>query len=421
MADSTATDSPPDVTDLAIDCGQLIDGTGAEPIDGARVLIADGAIDAAGTRESVALPEDAEHVSHPEATVIPGLIDAHCHLTGYRSMKPFDFLKLRPTHGAARATADLRELLAAGFTTVRDVGSRTGIGLRDAVAEGSIPGPRIFTSGRPISQTAGHGDAHFLPHQWVQSEDDRGLSALADGANECRKEARKRIREGADLIKIMTTGGVMSEKDAPDESQFTAAEIQAMVQEAHRVDIPVASHAQGSEGILNALHNGVNTIEHGFWLTEEVVEAFHETGATFVPTLSIMHRICEHGEEHGVPDYGLRKARNAREAHFESVERAYEADVPIALGTDFIGPELVPHGENALEAELFVKEIGMDERDAIRAGTEVAARTVPADDIGTITPGNQADLVVLAEDPLEDISALHAVKAVYKAGEQFAV
>jgi imidazolonepropionase-like amidohydrolase len=406
------------MTDLAVDCGQLLDGTGTDPITDARLLVADGRIEDVGTQESVALPDDVEHVRHPDETVIPGLIDAHLHLVGTRSMDPFDWVQTPPTQGAARATADLRRLLGAGFTTVRDVGSPTGIGLRNAVDEGVIPGPRIFTSGKTISQTAGHGDAHYLPHQWVREQDERGTSSLADGPHECRKEARKRIRDGADLIKIMTTGGVLSEKDAPHQTQFTDDEISAIVEEAHRVDIPVASHAQGSEGIHIALENGVDTIEHGFRVTEEVIEAFHRTGATFVPTLAIMHRICEEGDEHGVPEYGLEKARNAREAHFESIERAYEADVPIALGTDFLGPELVPHGENALEAELLVEEIGMDESDAIRAATGTAARTLPTDDVGTLEPDNWADLVVLDEDPLDDISALRNIRTVYKGGDE---
>jgi len=405
------------MTDLAIDCGTLFDGTGSDPIQDARLLVDEGRITAAGPAEDLAVPDDADHRSYSDRTVIPGLIDAHLHLMGTRSMDPFDWMKTPPTQGAARATADLRSLLEAGFTTVRDVGSATGIGLREAVDESAIPGPRIYTSGKSVSQTAGHGDAHYLPHQWVAETDDRGISTLADGPAECRKEARKRIREGADLIKIMTTGGVLSEKDRPDQSQFTDEEIQAFVEEAHRVGIPVASHAQGAPGILNALENGVDTIEHGFWITDEVIEAFHETGATFVPTLAIMHRICEHGDEHGVPEYGLEKAREARDAHFESVGKAHEAGVPIAVGTDFLGPELVPHGENALEATLLVDEIGMDPIAAIRAGTGVAARTLPDDDVGSLEPGNYADFLVFEADPLSDVTALEDPEQVYKGGE----
>ncbi|MFB6154788.1 MAG: amidohydrolase family protein [Haloferacaceae archaeon] len=399
-----------------IDCGTLIDGVSDEALDEHRIVVDDGEILEVGPTADVDAPADATHVDHTGETVIPGLVDAHLHLGGNRSMDPFDWLKDSSELGTARATADLRKLLSAGFTAVRDVGSDTGLALRAAVEEGSIPGPRVYTSGQSISQTAGHGDNHYLPYQWVAGEE--GISSLADGEDECRKEARKRIREGVDLIKIMTTGGVLSEKDAPDQSQFTDAEIRAFTEEAHRVGIPVASHAQGGPGIKSALRNGVDTIEHGFYLDEEAIDLMKETDATFVPTLAIMHRLVTLGSDHGVPDYGLEKARTARDAHFDAVKRAYEADVPIALGTDFLGPELVPHGENAMEAELFVEEVGMSEMDAIRAGTSVAARTVPDDDLGAIEAGNRADLVALDGNPLDDISVLReGVNAVYRGGE----
>jgi len=402
-----------------IDCGRLVDGRADDPLDDARVVVEDGRVVDVGQQEEISLPDDHEHVAYPDGVVVPGLIDAHLHLTGSRSMDPMEWVRTSTELGAVRATADLRALVAAGFTGVRDLGSRTGLALRDAVAAGEVPGPRVYTSGQAISQTAGHGDAHALPYEWVT--DGAGISTLADGPAECRKEARKRIRQGVDVLKIMTTGGVLSELDAPDQSQFTDEEIRVMTQEAHRVGIPVASHAQGAPGIRSALRNGVDTIEHGFHLDAECIDLFHDTGATFVPTLAIMHRILTAGEEHGVPEWGLRKTREAAESHYDAVRRAYEAGVPIALGTDFIGPELVPHGENALEAELFVEKVGMTEMEAIKAGTSVAARTVAADDVGSIEPGNRADLVVLDADPLADIAAIHDVRTVYVDGVEVAL
>jgi imidazolonepropionase-like amidohydrolase len=299
------------------------------------------------------------------------------------------------------------------------MGSTTGLGLRDAVTAGDIPGPRIFTSGRAISQTGGHGDSHSLPYEWVVDKG-IGISTLADGADECRKTARQRIREGVDCLKIMTTGGVLSERDAPDQSQFTNAEVSALVEEAHRVEIPVTSHAQGAAGVKRALENDVDTIEHGFHLDQEALELFAETGATFVPTLAIMYRILEHGADHGVPEHALQKARAASEAHIVSVRTAYEAGIPLATGTDFLGPELVPHGENALELELLVEQVGLSEQEAIEAATGVAAQTVAATDVGTLRPESHADYVV-ADDPLSDITSLHEPLAVYKAGELVAL
>ncbi|MFB6126614.1 MAG: amidohydrolase family protein [Halolamina sp.] len=404
------------MVETVVDCGTLVDGR-SEPLADARLLVDDGEVVAVGPQESVADPDGATYVDHGDATVTPGLIDAHLHLFGSRSMDPFEWLRESSELGAARATADLRKLVDAGFTAVRDVGSATGLALREAVADGTVPGPRVFTSGRSISQTGGHGDAHYLPYEWA-TDPEAGGSTLADGPAECRKEARKRIRQGVDCVKIMTTGGVLSEKDAPDQSQFTDEEIRAFTQEAHRVDVPVASHAQGAPGVKAALRNGVDTIEHGFYLDEECFRLFEETGAVLVPTLAIMHRLVTEGEDHGVPEYGLEKAAEARDAHFESARRAYEAGIPIALGTDFLGPELVPHGRNALEAELFVEEVGMTEREAIEAGTRVAAETLPENDLGTLVEGARADFVAFADDPLADISALREPAAVYKNGDR---
>jgi imidazolonepropionase-like amidohydrolase len=397
---------------MYVDCGTLF--TGEDVIEDGRIAVEDGRVVDVGPRDAVEATGD--RVDRSDAVVTPGFVDAHLHLKGARSMNPMDWVADDPALSAARAVADAERLLDAGFTTVRDVGSDVAIGVRDAVAAGEVDGPRIFTAGLSISQTGGHGDLHMLPHDWVK--DGAGISELADGADECRKTARKRARQGADLLKIMTTGGVLSEKDDPGEAQFTDREVAVMVEEAHRVGMPVASHAQGTAGVKRALANGVDTIEHGFHLDDECLDLFLERDATFVPTLAIMHRIVTEGADHGVPEHGLRKSRAAREAHFESVERAREAGVPIATGTDFIGPDLVPHGENALELELLVEEVGFSVEAAIASATTVAGRTVPDDAVGGLQQGNYADFLVLGGDPREDLGALRAVAAVYRDGER---
>ncbi len=402
-----------------VDCGTLYDGTD-EFIEDARIVIEDGRVSAVGPIEDVPEPEDGERIDHTGAVVIPGLVDTHIHLGGSREMDPFTRIAEhdRTALKAARGTVDLNTLIQAGFTTVRDVSSDIGLGLRDAVAEGEIPGPRIYTSGKGFSQTAGHGDSHYLPYRWIESEDDPNV---VDGPTECRRGTRRRIRQGVDLIKISSTGGVLSEKDEPHHSQFTAEEIRAFTQEAHRVDIPVAAHAQGAPGIKNALENGVDTIEHGIYLDEEAIELFHETDGVMVPTLAIVERICEHGEDHGIPPWGMRKAHEVREAHLESTRWAYEEGVTIAAGTDFIGPELVPHGENAMELEIYVEDVGMDPVDALHTATGAAKTTIPDDDVGTLTEGDHADIVALSDDPRDDISVVReGIEAVYKGGEPIA-
>jgi imidazolonepropionase-like amidohydrolase len=399
------------------DVATLVDGRAGEAVDDARLVVdEDGSVSAVGPREGVEAPPDAEHVEFPDRTIVPGFVDAHLHLQGGRSMQVSNWTTTPDSLAAARATADLRALAEAGFTSVRDLGSSVGVGLRDAVAGGEIPGPRVFTSGRAISQTGGHGDVHGLPYEWVA--EGTALSTLADGVDECRREVRKRLRDDVDCVKIMTTGGVLSETDTPDVRQFTDDEIHAMTREADRADLKVAAHAQGTAGIKAALRNGVSTVEHGFHLDEECIDLLQDSGCTFVPTLAIMWRITEHGADHGVPEWGLRKADEAREAHIESVERAYDANVPIAAGTDFMGPELVPHGENALEMELLVSEIGFSEMEALQAGTRVAARTLPRNDVGTLETGSRADFAVLVDDPLEDISAVRRVEETYVDGER---
>ena len=400
---------------MYVDCGTLVDGTG-DVIEDARVRIDDGGVTAVGPLEDVAAEGD--RVDHSGEVVVPGFVDAHVHVQGLRTMDPTDWVLADDAECAARATVDCRRLLEAGFTSVRDLGSTVALGLRDAIAAGDVAGPRIYTSGRAISQTGGHGDAHFLPHEWA-GESGLGIATLADGEAECRKTARRRLRNGVDCLKIMTTGGVLSEQDEPDHRQFTDAEIRALVEEAHRADRQVASHAQGTAGVTAALENGVDTIEHGFHLDADAIDLLLETDATLVPTLSIMFRIVEDGPDHGVPEYGLRKSREAFEAHVESTRRAHEAGVPVATGTDFVGAPLVPHGENALELELLVEEIGLSPLEAIEAATGVAARTVPGD-VGELRPGARADFVALDADPRDGIEAVREVAAVHKGGEQVA-
>lgn len=200
---------------------------------------------------------------------------------------------------------------------------------------------------------------------------------------------------------------------------MTDDEIAPITQEAHRVGLPVAAHAQGAEGIKNALRNGVDTIEHGIYLDQEEIDLLLETGGSLVPTLAIVHRVVEYGEEHGIPEFGLNKATEAFDAHVDSVKRAHDAGVNIALGTDFCGPDLIPHGENAEEAELYVEAVGMSEMESIKASTSGAARALKEPTVGAVEPRRYADLVVLDDDPLSDISALrNAVSTVYKDGKQ---
>jgi len=401
------------------ECGTLIDGVADDPLTDGRIVVEDDTIVESGPRDGVDVPDGASVVDHRDETVIPGLIDAHLHINGWRSLDPFDMLTLDVVQGTARATRDLRTLLSNGFTSVRDCGGPTGLGLRAAVDEGEIPGPRIKTAWKPFSQTAGHADSHYLPHEWVTSDQSEG-HVLADGVADCRTEVRKHLREGVDLIKIMTSGGMLSEKDHPDQAHYTPAEIRAFTEEAHRWGIPVASHAEGTAGINRALRNGVDTIEHGIGIDDESIELFKETGAILVPTLQAIYRNATAGPDSDVPDWSKQKSREAHDEHLASAKRAYEAGVPIAHASDCGGTKDHPLG-TMLEFELFVDEVGMTEMEAIQAGTSVAARALDDTNLGAIDSGRYADFVALADNPLDDITALSGEKTVYKNGTRVAL
>jgi imidazolonepropionase-like amidohydrolase len=407
------------MTATAFRCGTLIDGLADEPLADAIVVVSDGQIEAVGPEESVTVPDDADVIDHSGQVVTPGFIDAHVHLDGTRSFQPMERIGTERSYKTALATADLRRLLEAGFTAVRDLGSSTAVGLRNAVEADEIPGPRLYAAGRAFSQTAGHVDMHQLPRDWL--DDERMIGVLADGVPECRKKVREELRRGVDVVKIMTTGGMASEKDSPDHVHYTDAEIRAFTEEAHRLDVPVATHAQGAAGINAAIRNEVDTIEHAIGFDEhgDGVALAREHGAALVPTLSAIYRLAYEGEDHDLPDYHVRKGKAYVDTHADSVIRAYEAGVPVALGTDCNGSHLHPHGDNAIEFELLVQQVGMTEMDALKAGTSVAAAAIEDESVGAVEPGRHADLVVLDEDPLDDIGATRdSVAAVYKGGRR---
>jgi imidazolonepropionase-like amidohydrolase len=399
-----------------IENASLIDGLAAEPAPGMNLLIEDGAIAAIGP--GVLLDGPGERIDATGKTVLPGMIDAHLHLMGIRAYDPVLASVEAPFLRAARAVADVRKLIEAGFTSVRCAGSNLSVSLNAAVKEGTIPGPRIIASNLAISQTGGHGDLHMLPPEWMTGP--YAGSRIADGPDDCRKAVREQIRAGAGVIKIMTTGGVLSEKDSPTHPQFVDEEVAAMVEEAHRVGLRVMSHAQSEVGIQLALRNGVDTIEHAIYLDEETIDLLLEKDAVVVPTFAIVDAIVKFGRAAGLPEYAMKKAEASHQAHLESIRHAYEAGVKIALGTDFAGPVGVAHGENAVELEILVEQVGMSPMEAIGSATRIGAEALGLEDeIGTLTPGKQADLLIVDGDPSRDVGILRqkaAIELVMKSG-----
>ena len=400
----------------AVMASLLIDGTGEAPVKKGVVLIEEGKIVEAGSEDEVQIPSGAKRIDLGARTIMPGMIDAHAHVMGTRSYSPAESITTPHDLMVLRAAEDCLKLLKAGFTTVRDCGSSIALSLKRAIDDGVIPGPKIYAAGRPLSQTAGHGDIHYLPRDEVLKH---GV-LLCDGPDDCRRAAREALRDGADLIKVSTTGGVGSEKDNPWEAQFTVDEIKAITYEAHNVGKRVASHAQGALGVKNAINGGVDSIEHGYLLDDECVEMMLKHGTYFVPTFALVEVYKKALEKpYDMPPWRLRKQKMCIEEMPKSLMKAYKAGVKIATGPDYFGPPLRAHGDNADELIAMVK-YGMKPMDVLVAATRNGAECIGIEKtVGTITPGKDADIIAVEGNPLEDIQAVKRVAFVMKKGSTF--
>jgi len=403
---------------VAVRAGRLIDGTGADPVRNAVILIADGRIAAVGT--DVRIPSGTPVIDLSDRTVLAGFIDAHVHLAGPVLGEPgWDNALVRETaaDGALRGAAHARQTLLAGFTTVRNVGAGgfADIALRDAINRGDVPGPRIEAAGHALGITGGHCDDTngFVPH--VLADEDGPEHGVADGPEAIRAAVRYEVKHGADVIKICATGGVLSEGDSVGAQQYMADELTAVVQAAHMLERRVAAHAHGTAGIKAAVRAGVTSIEHGSILDDEAIALMKERGTYLVPTLMAGEAV-EHMATSGAlkgerADKALQVAPKMR----ESIRKAVAAGVKIALGTD---AGVMPHGTNGHEFTLMVQWGGMTPMQAIVAGTSAAADLLGwSEHVGTVAPGRYADLVAVAGDPLSDITVLEKVDWVMKGGE----
>ena len=379
----------------------LIDGTGrvwqraAIRIEGDRI---------ATVTDAVMPPPDEETLDLADKTVIPGLINCHTHLCLDGSPDPDTAWKGRSlTENVLIAARHAEATLRAGVTTVRDLGGCEGVdlGLKKAINDGLILGPRMLVSGKVLCMTGGHG--HFMGRE-------------VDGPDEVRKGAREQLKAGADVIKVMATGGVMTPGVEPGSAQLTYEELRAAIEEAEKAGKLTATHAQGTAGIKNAVRAGIDSIEHGFYLDAEAIDMMLERGTFFVPTLAALYHIIEGGLESGIPAFAVEKANRCSDAQLDSFRRAREAGVRIAAGNDG-GSPLNPADNLVSELERMVAA-GMSPAEALAATHNAAAELLRlADQIGTVEPGKLADLVVLDADPLADISAVRQVHIVIKAGQ----
>lgn len=393
-----------DIPVTALVGAQLIDGTGAPPVPDAVIVIGGDRVLQVGDRVAVPVPPGATVIDVASKTVMPGLIDGHLHLLGITSMNQVTWIVEEPHVRAIRAAKDAWRCVDAGYTTIRDAGGALAIYAKRAIDEGTLPGPRIFAAGLALSQTAGHADWHFVPAAWNER---MLLGRLADGVAEVRKAAREQLREGADWLKIMTTGGVMSERDLPTACQFSMEEIRAFVEEAHNGGVRTGSHAQGTQGIKNAVLAGVDNIEHGIYLDDEVIDMMLERGTTLVPTLAIAESIVENGRKAGVLEASVRKAEAVQASQIASFKKAYAAGVICGCGSDYLSDPMSPMGANADELLMYVNKAGLSPMETIVCATRNNAIVMGLQQqIGTLEPSKQADLIVVDGDPLADISIL---------------
>lgn len=402
---------------IHIEAELLIPGRG-EPIQGGVVVLDGARIAYAGGRGGA--PARAGDVVRVPV-VMPGLWDCHAHFMGVRVLDLERLVREPVATLAARATKDAEAVLQAGFTSVREVGG-FGIAIARAIADGTVAGPTIYSSGGILSQTGGHADLHGMPLATVHElSATSGLVELCDGIAECQKAVRLQLRRGARLIKVCASGGVLSEVDHPVHQQFSDDELRAIVDEAGRADRVVAAHCHGKPGIMAALRAGCRTIEHGSYLDDESAAAMREAGAILVPTRSIVARIL--GARDKVPPYAAAKLVALADRHAEAMRIGHRAGVTIACGTDFAtsgADSLAPHGANGEELVHLV-EAGLSPLEAIEAATATAPRTLgpQAPRSGVLAEGCDADVIALDADPLRDIAVLADrahVTHVWKAG-----
>jgi imidazolonepropionase-like amidohydrolase len=350
---------------VVIHAGHVLDVKTGKLLADQTLIIEDGRIVSVGAAAETKAPADAVRVDLPNATILPGLIDAHTHLT----MDPkfgYDRLGLSIPRETLIGAKNARLTLQAGFTTVRNVGAAgySDVALRDAINAGDVPGPRMLVSGPALSITGGHCDNNLLPYEYHATGD-----GVADGVAAVQHKVRENIKYGSDLIKVCATGGVLSKGDDPQASQYTLEEMKAIVADAHRLGRKVAAHAHGAQGILWASQAGVDSIEHGSYIDDAGIAEMKKNGTYLVPTLYLGDWFMENAERNHVPDFLLGKAKAVIPAARKNIAHAFASGVKVAFGTD---AAVYPHGLNAHEFAVMVK-LGLTPLQAIQAATVNAA------------------------------------------------
>ena len=397
-------------------CGHLFDSASGRMLGATSIVIRGDRIQSVQPGR-IAQPADAQAVYElVDATCLPGLIDSHTHLTFETSPTGYsDQFRWNAADYAVRSTVYADRTLQAGFTTVRNLadGQNESIALRNAINAGIVPGPRIFTAGMAIGSTGGHADGSDGYRQDLQG-DPGPKQGIINGPEDAWKAVRQHYKDGADLIKIMPSGGVLDESSSADNPQMTLEEIKAITAAAHDYGFTVAAHAHGAEAIRRAVVGGVDSIEHGTFMDDADMKLMRERGTWYVPTI-IAGKYVE--EKAGIPGYYppqvAAKARQVGPIIQQTAGRAYRAGVKIAFGTD---AAVYPHGQNAKEFAYMV-DAGIPPAYALQAATTHAAELLKESaDLGSVAAGKYADIIAVQGDPLQDIAVMQKVDFVMKAG-----
>jgi imidazolonepropionase-like amidohydrolase len=395
---------------------RMIDGTGKATVRNAAVVITGDRIVAAGPAASVATPAGSTVIDLGDVTLLPGFIDAHTHIIGRTYGDPMVDLAVVKDHdsyGAILGVANAEKALRAGFTTIRVVGASKfdDMALRQAIDDGRVPGPRMQNAGHSLGISGGHCDQNAFKPGLIELGPRQGI---ANGPEEVRAAVRYQVKAGADVIKVCTTGGVLSEGDAVGVTQYTYEEMKALVDEAKKLERKVAAHAHGTEGIKIAVRAGVASVEHGSFLDEEGAKMMAQRGTILVPTLMAGEAVERFAKTGVLKGLRAEKGFAAAAAMRRGIRIATANRVPIAFGTD---AGVIPHGANAREFSLLVEWGGMTPMQALVAGTMSAAKLLGWDSrVGSIAAGKLADIVAVAGDPLQDIRATERVGFVMKGG-----
>ena len=397
--------------DVAIRAARLLDVRSGQFIDKPVVLIKGDRIEAVGS--NLAIPAGLKVIDLGTATLLPGMMDMHTHITGNPEDLGYSSIAISTAREALNGVKNARLTLEAGFTSIRNVGASayTDVALRDVIDRGDIPGPRIAASGPALGITGGHcDDTMHAPQFKIEGE------GVADGAAAVAKKVREVIKYGADLIKICATGGVLSFRDDPNASQYSLEEMKIIVSEAHRLGRKVAAHAHGGDGIKLAVEAGVDSIEHGSYIDDAGIKLMKARGTYLVPTVYLGDWLLENAERIKLPAPLVAKAKVVVPAARKNLAEAFRQGVPVAFGTD---AAVYPHGLNGREFAVYVK-LGMTPLAALQSATINAAKLMGWEDrVGAVEKGKFADLIAVAGDPLKDITEMERVQFVMKGGQVF--